>query len=134
MNDLIPPEFYLGQNYPNPFSEKTIIKYCVAYQTKVRITIYDSEGEMIDKLVDEVKEPGTYEVEFSMSELKKCDNQVSNIQNRVSSLPSREHGIRHPVSGIQHRVSSNRHPVFIPLFYQMKAGDYLSEKEMRLVR
>lgn len=65
MNDLIPSEFHLGQNYPNPFREKTVIKYCVAYKTKVVLTIYNSEGEEIEKLVDEEKKPGTYEVVFS---------------------------------------------------------------------
>jgi hypothetical protein len=64
MNDLVPSEFRLSQNYPNPFTKKTTIKYCVPYKTKVRIIIYDSEGEMIEKLVDEKQEAGTYEVEF----------------------------------------------------------------------
>src|SRR3972149_9134362 len=64
MDDTTPLEFYLGQNYPNPFKEKTVIKYCVAYKTKVQITVYDAEGKLIEKLVDEEKNPGTYEVEF----------------------------------------------------------------------
>jgi len=59
-----PPEFYLGQNYPNPFKEKTVIKYCVAYKTRVQLTVYDTEDKEIAKLVDEEKNPGTYEVEF----------------------------------------------------------------------
>jgi hypothetical protein len=65
MNDLVPSEFYLGQNYPNPFKEKTVIKYCVAYKTRVQLTVCDSDGGEIEKLVDEEKQPGTYEVEFS---------------------------------------------------------------------
>lgn len=64
MNELVPSEFYLGQNYPNPFKEKTTIKYCVANKTRVKITVYDSDSEVIEKLVDEEKQPGTYEVEF----------------------------------------------------------------------
>ena len=67
MNEFIPSEFYLGQNYPNPFNEKTTIKYCIAYKTRVQITVYDSEGIVIEKLVDEEKNPGTYEVEFDAS-------------------------------------------------------------------
>jgi hypothetical protein len=63
--ELEPTEFSVGQNYPNPFKEKTIIKYCVAYKTRVQIIVYDSEGKLIVKLVDEEKKPGTYEVEFS---------------------------------------------------------------------
>ncbi|MFZ0455867.1 MAG: T9SS type A sorting domain-containing protein [Ignavibacteriaceae bacterium] len=105
MDNLAPAIFYLGQNYPNPFKFKTTIKYCVAYKTKIRITIYNSCGKMINKLVDEVKEPGTYEIGFSISDFRKS---------------------RSPVSGIRNQVSGT-------YFYQMKAGDYLSEKEMTLI-
>jgi 5-hydroxyisourate hydrolase-like protein (transthyretin family) len=65
--ELEPSEFSLGQNYPNPFKNKTVIKYCVAYKTKVQIIICNSEGKLIEKLVDEEKKPGTYEVEFNTS-------------------------------------------------------------------
>ena len=64
MNDLEPSEFYLSQNYPNPFKEKTTIKFCVAYKTKVKLEVFDSEGKMIKKLLDEEKEAGTYEIVF----------------------------------------------------------------------
>jgi hypothetical protein len=45
-----------------------MIKYCVAYKTRVQLTVYNSEGKMIEKLVDEEKNPGTYEVEFNKVE------------------------------------------------------------------
>lgn len=63
-NDVVPLKFQLSQNYPNPFKEKTIIKYCVAYKTRVQLTVFNSEKEKVDTLLDEIKEPGTYEVEF----------------------------------------------------------------------
>ena len=63
--DFAPSEFYLSQNFPNPFKEKTVIKYCVAYRTRVKLSVYDNEGEEIEKLVDEEQNPGTYEIEFS---------------------------------------------------------------------
>ena len=66
--ELEPTVFYLGQNYPNPFKEKTKIKFCVASTTRVTLTVYDSEGTEIKKLVDEEKDPGTYEVEFKIDE------------------------------------------------------------------
>jgi hypothetical protein len=62
--EVIPLKFYLSQNYPNPFKDKTIIKFCVAYKTKIQMTILNLEGEEIAKLVDEEKKPGTYKVEF----------------------------------------------------------------------
>jgi len=65
IDDVIPLEFFLSQNYPNPFKDKTTIKYCVPYRTRVQLTVYDPEGKLIKKLVDEEKFPGTYEIEFS---------------------------------------------------------------------
>ena len=67
MDEIIPLKFLLSQNYPNPFKESTVIKYCVAYKTGVQLTVCDSEGNIIEKLVDEEKDPGTYEVLFSAS-------------------------------------------------------------------
>jgi flagellar hook assembly protein FlgD len=68
-NNLVPSEFYLSQNYPNPFSEKTIIKFCVAYKTKVTLEVFDSEGKMLKKLLDEEKPAGTYEVTWNARNL-----------------------------------------------------------------
>lgn len=66
--ELEPSAFFLGQNYPNPFKGKTKIKFCVASTTRVTLIVYNSEGKVIKKLVDEEKDPGTYEVEFSIVE------------------------------------------------------------------
>ena len=66
LTELEPQVFYLGQNYPNPFKEKTTIKYCVASTRRITLTVYNAEGRLIKKLVDEEKNPGTYEVEFSI--------------------------------------------------------------------
>ena len=65
MTEFLPSEFYLAQNYPNPFRRKTVIKYCVPYRSKVQITVFSNEGKELEKLVDEEKNPGTYEVEFT---------------------------------------------------------------------
>ncbi|MDP2362625.1 MAG: T9SS type A sorting domain-containing protein [Ignavibacteria bacterium] len=67
MNDFIPLEFFLSQNYPNPFKDKTVIKYCVGYKTRVQLTIHNSEGKVLEKLIDEVKHPGTYEIKLNAS-------------------------------------------------------------------
>jgi len=64
MDNLVPTEFYLSQNYPIPFSEKTTIKFCVAYKTKVKLEVFNYEGNVIKILIDEEKEVGTYEIEF----------------------------------------------------------------------
>jgi len=64
MQDLVPTDFYLSQNHPNPFKEKTIIKYCVPEEVRIKLEILNNREERIKTLVDEVKEPGTYQVEF----------------------------------------------------------------------
>jgi len=64
IDDVIPNEFYLSQNYPNPFKDKTTIKYCVPYRTRVQLTVYNFDDEEIEKLIDEEKKPGTYEIVF----------------------------------------------------------------------
>ena len=64
MTEFLPSEFFLAQNYPNPFREKTIIKYCIAYKTRVKLIVYNSKGELVKTLVDEEKKPGAYDIEF----------------------------------------------------------------------
>lgn len=73
LEEATPLKFYLSQNFPNPFSEKTTIKYCVAYKTKVKIKIQDLLKNEIAVLVNEIKEPGTYVVEFKLEVL---ENQI----------------------------------------------------------
>ena len=74
INELEPTEFYLSPNYPNPFKEKTIIKYCVAYRTRVLLTVYNEKSKEIIKLVNEEKDPGTYEVEFNACHSRESGN------------------------------------------------------------
>ena len=69
ITELEPSVFFLGQNYPNPFKEKTKIKFCVASTTRVTLTVHNAEGKIIKKLVDKEKDPGTYEVEFTKVEM-----------------------------------------------------------------
>ena len=69
MNNLTPSEFYLCQNYPNPFKERTTIKFCAAYKTKVKLEVFNSEDKIIKILVDEEKEAGTYELNWNASNI-----------------------------------------------------------------
>ena len=69
MEDLVPTEFELAQNYPNPFRERTTIKYCVPEKMKIRLEVFDLKGNKVKTLVDESKEAGTYKTEFKACEL-----------------------------------------------------------------
>ena len=60
----VPKDFTLHQNYPNPFNPMTTIKYAVPKTSLVSIKVYDLTGQEVASLVNEVKEAGTYEVQF----------------------------------------------------------------------
>jgi len=65
----LPVDFALGQNYPNPFNPTTKINYSVAQAGLVSIVVYDLIGREIATLVNEIKQPGNYEVNFNSSGL-----------------------------------------------------------------
>jgi len=61
----IPANFELSQNYPNPFNPSTTIKYGVSEPTKVRLSIYNIEGQLVATLVNETQEAGFYSVNWN---------------------------------------------------------------------
>jgi photosystem II stability/assembly factor-like uncharacterized protein len=63
----IPTKYKLNQNYPNPFNPTTIINYSIPNRENVTIKIFDTLGGEIVTLVNEIKIPGEYEVEFDAS-------------------------------------------------------------------
>lgn len=65
----IPTEFYLGNNYPNPFSGGTTIVYAIPLKSKVRIGLIDAFGKEIATLVNQEQIPGKYEIKFDGSQL-----------------------------------------------------------------
>ena len=66
---LIPLDFKLGQNFPNPFSASTTIRYEISEESSVQLEIFNLMGQRVQVLVDRVKEPGSYEIQWDgMSE------------------------------------------------------------------
>jgi hypothetical protein len=67
----IPTTFGLEQNYPNPFNPGTSIGFGVSGLGSmwVRLAVYDLLGREVAVLVDEMKEPGRYQVTFDGSAL-----------------------------------------------------------------
>jgi hypothetical protein len=62
LNEDVPADVYLFQNYPNPFNPSTAIGFQVTAYSHVRLSVYDLLGREVATLVNEVKQPGTYEV------------------------------------------------------------------------
>ncbi len=63
-----PRHFRINQNYPNPFNPTTTIKYELPRQTHVKISVYNILGKEVDVLVDGIKPPGYYKIEFNASD------------------------------------------------------------------
>jgi hypothetical protein len=85
--EILASSFALNQNYPNPFNPSTKIKFEVPDQSAVSgrnetrlvtLKVYDVLGNEIATLVNEEKQPGTYEVEFD----------ITSHSGKVRDLPS----------------------------------------------
>ena len=69
VEEKIPLALRLYQNYPNPFNPITRIRYEISKTTDVKLKIINILGEEIEVLVNEIKNPGSYEIEFNGSQL-----------------------------------------------------------------
>ena len=69
LEDVRPQRFVLLRNYPNPFNPTTNIQFSVVNRQLTILKVYDVLGREVSTLVNEVKEPGTYTVQFDGSYL-----------------------------------------------------------------
>jgi len=63
----IPEQYYLYQNFPNPFNPVTTIKYDVPKQGNIELIIYDILGRKVKTLVNQTQQAGRYEVVWNAS-------------------------------------------------------------------
>ena len=63
----------LKQNYPNPFTNNTMIGFRITSVGHVSLKIYDLSGNELLDLVNEIKYPGYYEVEFNPALINKSN-------------------------------------------------------------
>ena len=63
----LPDRFSLEQNYPNPFNPTTNFQFSIAHSQLTILKVYDLLGREVATLVNEVKQPGSYTVQFDAS-------------------------------------------------------------------
>ena len=62
-----PFAFNLEQNYPNPFNPSTTINYTIAKEGMVELSVFNSAGQQVAKLVNTVQMPGDYNATWDAS-------------------------------------------------------------------
>lgn len=67
--EIIPTEFSLSQNFPNPFNPTTNIKFGLPKESNVVLRIYNILGEEVATLVNKVMPAGFHTVNFDASRL-----------------------------------------------------------------
>jgi len=58
-------EFVLKDNYPNPFNPVTTLRYEIAVNTNVKITIYDMMGRLVKILTDKMEMAGYKSIKWN---------------------------------------------------------------------
>ncbi len=71
-NENIPDDFFLYQNFPNPFNPSTKISWRSSVGSWQTLKIFDVLGNEVATLVNEYREAGIYEVEFSNADTEQA--------------------------------------------------------------
>ena len=69
IGNSLPDNYSLEQNYPNPFNPSTTIRFSVSNSELISLKVYNSIGEEVADLVNQVLPTGDYAIDFDASEL-----------------------------------------------------------------
>ncbi|MFC1799699.1 T9SS type A sorting domain-containing protein [Candidatus Eisenbacteria bacterium] len=69
LQSLLPYAFELGPGCPNPFVNSASLRFSVPCKSRVTIALYDVEGRLMRKLIDEEVEQGHHSVQLDGSGL-----------------------------------------------------------------
>ena len=59
---ILPEKLTLCQNFPNPFNPETSIRFTLPEKQRIRLTVYNMEGQIIERLVDGEREAGEHQI------------------------------------------------------------------------
>ena len=65
VNDILPTEFSLSNNYPNPFNPTTNISFSIPTQLDVEVNIYNVMGQLVANVTKGQLNPGIYNVQWN---------------------------------------------------------------------
>ena len=68
-DDLLPAEYSLAQNYPNPFNPVTSIAYSLPEAAVVKVSIFNTLGQVVAELVDGDQEAGHHVVKWDAADM-----------------------------------------------------------------
>lgn len=72
VNDIttqMPSEYAVYQNYPNPFNPVTHIRFDLVEAQQVKLSIYNTMGQEVARLVNGMVEAGSHEVSFEAADM-----------------------------------------------------------------
>ena len=65
VNDISNAPLQLGQNFPNPFSNSTEIRFSTDKNERVTLQVINIYGEQVAVLIDKKLQPGEYSVNWN---------------------------------------------------------------------
>ena len=68
-SNSLPINYYLFQNFPNPFNPSTEIQYALPEASFVTLEVFNSLGQKVTQLVNNYKSAGFYKETFDASSL-----------------------------------------------------------------
>lgn len=67
--ELTTSQYGLNQNQPNPVESTTTISYSVAIESHTNISLFNTQGEKVATLIDQIQDAGEYEFDLNVDEL-----------------------------------------------------------------
>ena len=68
-DNFLAKDFKLYQNYPNPFNNETAINYSIKDNTYVKLSVYNTKGELISNFINQKQNRGRHSIVFNSKKL-----------------------------------------------------------------
>lgn len=83
-------DYILYQNYPNPFNPSTSIRFTIPESGNVVVKVYNLLGSEVATLLNDVRQPGTFGIDFNASGLPSgtyfCRISAGNYTNTIKMI------------------------------------------------